>query len=111
MALLFGLIELLADAVPGIVIRLDAHVIAAAYFAASAQAWAPSPLHDQQLGGDLLWCIGEAIDVPFLAVLLMQWIRSDAREARHVDQILDASASQATGGDDDSGPGEGMLRP
>jgi putative membrane protein len=87
-ALLFAFIELLADALPGIIIRLDTHVIAAAQL---TRSWGASLLHDQQLGGDLLWCIGEAIDVPFLALLALQWYRSDARHAQQVDQALDAA--------------------
>jgi putative membrane protein len=91
-ALLFAFIELLADAVPGIVIRLDTHVIAAAEL---ARTWGPSLLHDQQLGGDLLWCIGEAIDLPFLALLAIQWYRSDARQAAQIDRLLDAAPAAA----------------
>jgi putative copper resistance protein D len=90
-ALLFAFIELLADAVPGIVVRLDTHVIAAGYFAALGHSWV-TPLHDQQLGGDLLWCVGEAIDVPFLAMLVLQWVRSDARDAARIDRALDQAA-------------------
>jgi putative copper resistance protein D len=92
LALLFGFIELLADAVPGIVVRLDTHVLAAAEL---TRTWGASLLHDQQLGGDLLWCIGEAIDVPFLALLGIQWYRSDLRNARQIDQILDARHAPA----------------
>lgn len=91
-ALLFAFIELLADALPGIIIRLDTHVIAAAHL---TRPWGTSLLHDQQLGGDLLWCIGEAIDVPFLALLAVQWYRSDARAARQIDQALDAASAAA----------------
>jgi putative copper resistance protein D len=89
-ALLFAFIELLADAVPGIVIRLDTHVIAAADL---ARSWGPALLADQQLGGNLLWCIGETIDIPFLAMLVYQWYRSDARQAAQVDRLLDSTAS------------------
>jgi putative copper resistance protein D len=88
-ALLIAFIELLADALPGIVIRLDTHVIAAAEL---ARAWPPALLQDQQLGGNVLWCIGEAIDVPFLAMLVYQWYRSDARQAAQVDRLLDTTA-------------------
>jgi cytochrome c oxidase assembly factor CtaG len=88
-ALLFAFIELLADALPGIIIRLDTHVIAATQL---TRSWGASLLHDQQLGGDLLWCIGEAIDVPFLALLAVQWYRSDARHAQQIDQALDAAS-------------------
>lgn len=92
-ALLFAFIELLADAVPGIVIRLDTHVIAGGYLAALGRPWGPTLLHDQQLGGDFLWCIGEAVDVPFLGLLLLQWFRADARDARHIDEVLDVAAA------------------
>jgi putative membrane protein len=92
-ALLVAFIELLADAVPGIVIRLDTHVLAAGYL---TRAWGPSPLHDQQLGGDLLWCIGEAIDIPFLALLAVQWYRSDTRDAARVDELLPVPADDGT---------------
>ncbi|MEV6931545.1 cytochrome c oxidase assembly protein [Dactylosporangium sp. NPDC051485] len=112
LALMFALIELLADAVPGIVIRLDTHVIADAYLAALGRPWGGSLLHDQQLGGDLLWGIGEAVDVPFLALLLLQWVRADAREARTVDAALDTVA--AGGGSGSPGaedPGDGLDRP
>jgi putative membrane protein len=107
-ALLFGFIELLADAVPGIVIRLDTHVIAAAQ---PARAWGLSLLHDQQLGGDLLWCIGEAIDVPFLALLAVQWYRSDARQAAQVDRVLDAATEPVQGPAIIGVPDDGMTRP
>jgi hypothetical protein len=42
-----------------------------------------------------LWCIGEAIDVPFLALLAVQWYRSDARHAQQIDQALDAATPAA----------------
>jgi putative copper resistance protein D len=101
-ALLFAFIELLADAVPGIVIRLETHIFALGYFTTLARPWGPSLLDDQQLGGDLLWCIGEAVDVPFLVLLLIAWIRSDAREAARVDRALDAAAVRTTDPDESS---------
>jgi len=91
-ALLVAFIELLADALPGIIVRLDTHVLAAGYFLT------PHPLRDQQLGGDLLWGLGEVIDLPFLVLLLVQWVRSDARDAKAADEALDArQAATATG--------------
>ncbi|MFG2041902.1 cytochrome c oxidase assembly protein [Dactylosporangium sp. NPDC048998] len=112
LALMFALIELLADAVPGIVIRLDTHVIAGAYLATLGRPWGGSLLHDQQLGGDFLWCIGEAVDVPFLGLLLLQWVRADAREARRVDEALDvAGADGGTGAPGDEDGGFGVERP
>jgi putative copper resistance protein D len=87
--LLFTFIELLADAVPGIVLRLDTHVIAPAYYLALHRSWGPSPLSDQQLGADILWCVAEAIDLPFLILFLAGWIRADATEADRIDHALE----------------------
>jgi cytochrome c oxidase assembly factor CtaG len=91
LALLVAFIELLADALPGIIVRLDTHVLAAGYFLT------PQPLRDQQLGGDLLWGLGEVIDLPFLVLLLVQWVRSDARDAQAADEALDARQAATTG--------------
>jgi putative copper resistance protein D len=107
-ALLFAFIELLADAVPGIIIRLDTHVIAAAQL---TRSWGISLLHDQQLGGDVLWCVGEAIDVPFLALLAVQWYRSDARHAQEIDQALDAATPAAPAAATVEEPGGELTRP
>ena len=91
LALLIAFIELLADALPGIIVRLDTHVLAAGHFAGL------HPLRDQQIGGDLLWGLGEVIDLPFLILLLVQWVRTDAKDARLVDEALDARTAVATG--------------
>jgi putative copper resistance protein D len=107
-ALLFAFIELLMDAIPGIVIRLDTHPIAVAYFTGLGRPWGPSALSDQRLGGDLLWCIGEAVDVPFLALLVLQWVRSDARDAARIDRALDEARRPATGPDGTATGPEGV---
>lgn len=90
LALLIAFIELLADALPGIIVRLDTHVLAAGHFAGA------HPLRDQQIGGDLLWGLGEVVDLPFLILLLIQWVRTDAKDARLVDEELDARTAVAT---------------
>ena len=94
-ALLFAFIELLADALPGIVIRLDTHVLAGTWFAVVPRPWSATPLRDQQFGGDLLWGFGEVVDLPFLVLLVRQWLRSDAQEAAAVDRALDAAGRAA----------------
>lgn len=91
--LLIAFLELVADALPGILLRLHSSVIGAAV---AGPRWLPSPLHDQQLSGDVLWFIGEAIDLPFLAWLLVRWMRADQREAAAVDARLDAAGEAAT---------------
>ncbi len=86
---LIAFVELIADALPGILLRLHATVIGGAATLASVPSWLPSPLRDQQLSGDVLWFLGEAIDLPFLAWLVIRWIRADQREAAEVDARLD----------------------
>ena len=91
--LFVGFAELLLDALPGIVVRLDTHLLAAPFYLRTATAAAA--LRDQQLGGAILWGLGESLDIPFLAILLVRWMHADAREAARVDRALDAQAAVA----------------
>jgi putative membrane protein len=90
-ALGLAFVEFILDAVPGIVLRLQTHALPAASSAVLHRPWGPSPLDDQRLGGAVLWFSGEAGDIPFIAALLVSWVRSDAREARAQDEALDAA--------------------
>jgi putative membrane protein len=94
--LLFAFIELLVDAVPGIVMRLDTHLLAPAYYLALHRPWGPSPLGDQHLGADVLWCVAEAVDLPFLIVFLVGWWRADQLEAARADRAADAAEAART---------------
>jgi putative membrane protein len=109
---LIAFLELIADALPGILLRLHDGVIGAGVQLAARPAWLPTPLRDQQLSGDVLWFIGEAIDLPFLAWLIVRWIRADQREAAVVDARLDEAYDErpwwvveAERRSDDEGPG------
>jgi putative membrane protein len=77
--------------------------------------WYPSlgltwvdPFDDQRLAGGILWAGGELVSVCLLAVLVVQWIRQDEREARRVDRALDRAeaAEMAAAGAADTAPGE-----
>jgi putative membrane protein len=92
LVLFVGLIELLVDAVPGIALRLTNTLQQPVLTLAARRSWGPSPLHDQQLAGGILWAVAEIIDVPYLLIVLRQWIRADAREAHRVDADLDRAA-------------------
>jgi cytochrome c oxidase assembly factor CtaG len=83
-------VELLLDAIPGIVLRL--HVSPASSFFVHRQlhVWSPPFLHDQQLGGAILWCVAESADLPILIAIFVAWVHADAREAREVDAVLAA---------------------
>jgi putative membrane protein len=94
-------VELLLDAVPGIVLRLETHLQMPA-FAAGRPAWAPGALADQQTAGAILWTVAELLDLPYLVLTVRQWTRLDRREAQRIDADLDRAAAGA-----DPGPGPG----
>ncbi len=82
--------ELMMDAIPGIVIRIQETVTDhLGTVAGVLPLWFPSPLRDQQLSGDLLWAIAEVVDIPVLALLFIVWRRSDKRDAKDVDKLTD----------------------
>jgi cytochrome c oxidase assembly factor CtaG len=83
------LLETLVDSVPGIVLWLGTRLIAAGYYLGVARPWGRSLLSDQQFGGVMLWGIGEVVGLPLLMLVVVQWVRADAREAARIDAALD----------------------
>ncbi len=84
-----GLVELLVDAIPGVALRLNGHVVPAVVALAGNRAGPPTALHDQQLAGAVLWGVAELIDLPFLLVVFRQWVRADKQEASLIDRRFD----------------------
>jgi putative membrane protein len=93
---LLAFVELMLDAIPGIVLRITNHVLDRATVMATGPGWFPSPLRDQHLAGDLLWFIAEIADIPVLIALFVRWQRSDRREARSVDDLTDEEVEALT---------------
>jgi putative membrane protein len=88
-------IELLFDAVPGIVLRLRTHLVATAYWTrvhggfgavGTFGAGASKALTDQQHAGAALWFIAEFADLPFLLIVIRRWIRVDQLDAVRIDR-------------------------
>jgi cytochrome c oxidase assembly factor CtaG len=46
-------------------------------------------LQDQYVAGSISWALGEVPIVLVLLAVFVQWVRSDAREARRVDRAAD----------------------
>jgi len=90
LALIIGMVELIVDAIPGIVLRLQSHVATTFFAHRTVHPWSPRPLHDQQIAGATLWCVAEIIDLPFLVLMFRRWLRADRREAAATDAVLDA---------------------
>lgn len=98
-AVAVGFIELLIDAVPGIVLRLSTHPVTSFFahrLAPPGGQPAPHWLHDQQIGGGVLWCVAELLDLPFLVLIFRRWVRADAREAATVDAELAQAPADGT---------------
>jgi putative membrane protein len=99
LSLAIGVVELVLDAVPGIVLRLNTHLSTSYFDVRSPNSWAPDALHDQQIAGALLWTVAELIDLPFLVLVYRRWLRADERDAARIDTVLDAERI-ARGGED-----------
>jgi cytochrome c oxidase assembly factor CtaG len=84
-ALAIGAVELLLDAVPGMVMRLSTHPVSNFFSMRSAVSGQRSWLGDQQFAGGVLWCVAELIDLPFLILIFRRWLAADAREAAAAD--------------------------
>jgi putative membrane protein len=90
-------IELVIDAIPGIVLRLDNNILdRIGPVLGQLPAWFPSSYHDQHLSGDLLWFIAEVSDVPVLILLFIRWSRIDRKEARQLDELSDEEMEELT---------------
>lgn len=94
---LFVFVELLIDAIPGILLRLNNQILDhVAPVLGQLPNWFPSRYHDQHLSGDLLWFIAEVADIPVLFVLFVRWQRIDRKEAKRVDDLSDEETDALT---------------
>jgi cytochrome c oxidase assembly factor CtaG len=94
--------EVVGDAILGLAVLADVHLIASGYYHAVAWPWGPSISTDQVLGGGTLWVLGDIVGLPFFAAQFIQMMREDEAEAKVIDAELDAkeaaiAASQAAG--------------
>jgi putative copper resistance protein D len=102
MRMLLLFVTLPAHAWLGITIMSDNAVIGGDFYRELARPWGPTLLHDQNIGGGLLWAAGDLVGVVVLAALFVQWSRADAREATRVDRNIDRSRARGGAGDDDA---------
>jgi putative membrane protein len=90
-------VETLVDSVPGIVRWLSNDLVAPTYYLSVGRPWGRTPLEDQKFGGVMLWAIGEVVGLPLLLLVVIQWMRADAREAARIDAELDAAEASEAG--------------
>jgi cytochrome c oxidase assembly factor CtaG len=103
--------EVVGDAVLGLAIMADQHLIAGSYYQALPPPFGTGLQSSQVVGGGALWILGDLIGLPFLGAALIAMIREDEEEAVQVDAQLDATAQAAASGEavvpgDSAVPGE-----
>jgi cytochrome c oxidase assembly factor CtaG len=105
--------EVVGDAFFGIAVIADQTMLAAAHYHAVGYPFGPSLATSQVLGGGIIWILGDAVGLPFLAAQLIQMMREDKAEAAVIDAELDArdAAREAAAAEaapaDTADPGEG----
>jgi putative copper resistance protein D len=73
----------------GVVLISGTTVLQPRYFGGLGRDWGRDLLADQRLGGSLAWAIGEIPTLVLALVLVVQWSRSDDREATRRDRQAD----------------------
>ncbi len=56
-----------------------------AHYATTERGWGPSPILDQQVGGLLMWTVGDLILLVAVTGVLAAWIQADARRSRRAE--------------------------
>lgn len=93
---LVTIVEVVGDAVLGVILWLGP-LVAAGWYLALHRTWGPAPHTDQLLGAGILWVGGDVVGLPFIGVIVHRFMREDERRARDIDQELDeAEASLPT---------------
>jgi len=87
--------EVVADAAIGLAVVADQNLIAGSYYHAVGYPWGPTLSSAQVLGGGVLWILGDAVGLPFLAAQLIAMMREDEAEAKAIDAELDARESES----------------
>jgi cytochrome c oxidase assembly factor CtaG len=100
--------EVVGDAVLGLAVMADQHLIAGGYYHPLARPWGPGLAADQVIGGGMLWILGDIVGLPFVAAMLIQMIREDEGEAVRIDAEIDAREAAAAAVPAD-GPGPGRM--
>jgi cytochrome c oxidase assembly factor CtaG/putative copper export protein len=73
----------------GVALISGSTVLQPQYFGALERDWGRDLLADQKFGGSLAWAIGEVPTLLLALVLVVQWARSDDREAKRRDRAAD----------------------
>ena len=73
----------------GVAVMGQTTLIQASYFGNMGRDWGLSALEDQQLGGSIMWGVGEIPTVLVAIGVALQWSRTDARETKRKDRAAE----------------------
>jgi cytochrome c oxidase assembly factor CtaG len=102
------IVEVVGDAVLGVVVWLGP-LIAAGFYTALNRQWGPDLRTDQLLGAGVLWVGGDVVGLPFIGIVLARMVREDEEHARIVDAVLDRGDAGPTSAGAEELPGAGAA--
>jgi len=79
----------------GVTVMSMQQLIGSDWYLAIDRHWGPSPIHDQNIAGAILWVSGDIIGLVVFGVLFVQWARESQREAVREDRRLDRLEAMA----------------
>jgi putative membrane protein len=60
------------------------------HYLTNGRTWGPSPIEDQQLGGIIMWVVGDVAFLAGMAVVVAMWARHEERRTARLDARLEA---------------------
>jgi putative copper resistance protein D len=78
----------------GVTMMQSSTLLAGDYYRELGRTWGPALAADQNIAGGLIWVAGDIIGLLMLGILIVQWIRSDERDAIRIDRHLDRTAGR-----------------
>ncbi|MFC4370342.1 cytochrome c oxidase assembly protein [Citricoccus nitrophenolicus] len=73
----------------GVAMTSSESLLQASWFGSTGRDWGLSAIADQQIGGAVMWGIGEVPTVIMAVVVSVMWSRNDAKETRRLDRKAD----------------------
>lgn len=73
-------------AVFGVIVLNTKHIIGSGYYTTLGLPWIVNLKHDQAFAGGMAWVFGEIPFVLILGIIFIQWMRSDDKEAKVIDE-------------------------
>ena len=73
----------------GVAMTSSESLLQASWFGSTGRPWGLPAIDDQQIGGAIMWGIGEVPTVIMAVIVAVMWSRSDAKESRRLDRKAD----------------------